>query len=141
MRTGSWPKETKIILCRWGRGMGEEHGRRQHQRGGDSPKLYTGWGCFCPSSPGSRCQGRGGGSRTKQPGERRLRVLVAREGEARGGEGRGKGPAHSSPLPSSPKLVCSLAKLGGSGSHPLGKGHSAKEGSQPEGRPATWPAP
>lgn len=49
MCTGSWRKETKIILGRWGWGLKEGHGRRKLRLGGDSLKLYAGWDCFYPS--------------------------------------------------------------------------------------------
>ena len=58
------------------------------------------------------------------------------EGGAGAWKVRGNVPAHSSPFPS-PNLVCSLANLGGlsaaQGPTPWSKGHSAEEGSQPEG--------
>lgn len=82
MCPGSWPKETKIILGRWGRGLGEKLGRRNpRRRGGDSLTLDAGWDCFCPSQPGSRCQGRGReDSGAEKPQEQRSRALVTWEG-------------------------------------------------------------
>ena len=66
------------------------------------------------------------------------------EGEAGTWKIREKGLANAPPRPF-PNLVCSLANLGGlsaaQGLAPWGKGHSMKEGSQPEGCPATRPAP
>lgn len=58
---GSWPKETKIILGRWGRGLGEKPGRRNpRRRGGDSLTLYSGWDCFALLSPAAGARGKVG---------------------------------------------------------------------------------